>query len=612
MHLLTMRQLHQWLGRAIALLAIAQIPIGLALYGSPIWLFILYAIFVFALLVLYFILTYERQRRQGIAYWEGTESSYTTATGSGRPQRSGIGGWAAPAAAGAGLASLRNRLSGRRSEDQHDNRPTQQNQSHSQYTDGDGSYWTEKEDHTWRNRFLGAVGGFGAFEGARRLFGRRDDRTELSDQSMSDQSYNQGHDQRHRHRPTESALAMTRVEEGRPLPQQQQQEPPDDWRRVEDMEAAQAAAAQRHDQPQRPAYPPGMASEMSERPNGGSQNSSQSSKDDRPGGFIGKVADAMGIGSVLERRRRRKRQDEAQRERQRKYEANRISGNNEYQPLVQPNGLGPEGRMPNVMESPRRYQPGDGPGQGQGPVPYPPQNGYGYDGRPPGQEQPHATGPPPPPPPMHHEFAYGPSPPPQMRPQTASGSPRIGPHTSQRPSPRVNFAPGTAPGSPTPRPPVSQNVPLPPPPPHVQSMLDSTTSQSTTGPPPVSVHVRDSDGHIHVRRLNPEEAVAERRATRQQAANIAAAQGLHQQSQAQSQIPQQRPQTETGPQVPAHTSPPPPHIMGGNITSSPSAYGGTQASNYEENRQRRRAERARVQQARQAQNVGNDGRIDYT
>lgn len=51
--------LHEWVGKATALLGFAQVPLGLALYGSPKFTFILYAIWMAILLVLYFILKYK-------------------------------------------------------------------------------------------------------------------------------------------------------------------------------------------------------------------------------------------------------------------------------------------------------------------------------------------------------------------------------------------------------------------------------------------------------------------------------------------------------------------------------------------------------------------------
>ncbi|CAG7562908.1 unnamed protein product [Fusarium equiseti] len=65
--------IHQWMGRSIALLGIAQIPLGLTLYGSPLYLFILYAVWMFILVILYFILSW-RSVNQRDYYMDGARS----------------------------------------------------------------------------------------------------------------------------------------------------------------------------------------------------------------------------------------------------------------------------------------------------------------------------------------------------------------------------------------------------------------------------------------------------------------------------------------------------------------------------------------------------------
>ena len=102
----------------IALLGLAQIPLGLALYGSPLFLFVLYALAAFALLVFYFVLTYLHDRRGGNDY----DSRYSYGTGSvvdDRRQRRTSGGRSGRllegALAGAGLYWLLDRIRGRRS-----------------------------------------------------------------------------------------------------------------------------------------------------------------------------------------------------------------------------------------------------------------------------------------------------------------------------------------------------------------------------------------------------------------------------------------------------------------------------------------------------------------
>lgn len=56
-------QIHQWLGRAVFMLGLAQIPLGLYVYGSPKTLFILYAICTFLFLTAWFVLEYLRNRK---------------------------------------------------------------------------------------------------------------------------------------------------------------------------------------------------------------------------------------------------------------------------------------------------------------------------------------------------------------------------------------------------------------------------------------------------------------------------------------------------------------------------------------------------------------------
>ncbi|KKY39289.1 hypothetical protein UCDDA912_g00709 [Diaporthe ampelina] len=63
--------LHQWFGRTIALLGIAQVPLGLTLYGSPKYTFILFAVWMAFLLLLYFILEYRAHDRPDYVVRDG-------------------------------------------------------------------------------------------------------------------------------------------------------------------------------------------------------------------------------------------------------------------------------------------------------------------------------------------------------------------------------------------------------------------------------------------------------------------------------------------------------------------------------------------------------------
>lgn len=104
--------LHQWFGRTIALLGIAQVPMGLALYGSPTYLFVLYAVWMAFLLLLYFIYSYRAWDRPDYIIRDG-RSEITRTTRTDRTERKSSGGWLAPLAAIGGLWAL---LRGRKGE----------------------------------------------------------------------------------------------------------------------------------------------------------------------------------------------------------------------------------------------------------------------------------------------------------------------------------------------------------------------------------------------------------------------------------------------------------------------------------------------------------------
>ncbi|KAG0161477.1 hypothetical protein PDIDSM_9011 [Penicillium digitatum] len=107
---------HRWLGRAVVLLGIAQIPLGLTLYGSPKVLFILFALTAFGYLVLYFILSY---RYDVDGYHMGSDhggghSQYTGPSEVSEYHGNDAGPALAAGAAGSGLASMfRRRASSR-------------------------------------------------------------------------------------------------------------------------------------------------------------------------------------------------------------------------------------------------------------------------------------------------------------------------------------------------------------------------------------------------------------------------------------------------------------------------------------------------------------------
>lgn len=205
--MLTPRQLHKWFGRTIALLGIIQIPLGLTLYGSPVYMFVLYTLTVFVLLVIYFILDYSRKKRRG-----RDESNYSYASGSGsivqeRRQHGRVGNLVEGAAVGTGLGALANRF--RKRPRRRDDPEVIGSRRHS------GSY-VEEEKYSQYGQDPGREGGLrskllgiGALAGASyyitRLLGgkRHDEDHEDSEGTVSTE---------------ESLDRVERVEEGRPLP----------------------------------------------------------------------------------------------------------------------------------------------------------------------------------------------------------------------------------------------------------------------------------------------------------------------------------------------------------------------------------------------------------
>ncbi|KAL9103567.1 MAG: hypothetical protein Q9163_001405 [Psora crenata] len=101
--------LHHWLGRAIALLGLAQVPLGLTLYGSPKYLFALYTAVAFGLLVVYFWLTRVQERRN-VSDYDSRDSYGTGSVVEERRRRSGSGTLLKGALAGAGLYAVVNKF----------------------------------------------------------------------------------------------------------------------------------------------------------------------------------------------------------------------------------------------------------------------------------------------------------------------------------------------------------------------------------------------------------------------------------------------------------------------------------------------------------------------
>lgn len=153
----------------IALLGITQIALGLTLYGSPKYLFVLYTLVAFTLLMTYLILAY---RHQGAFYSSqaGSHYSYSDESGSRRESHHNYGGLAAAGAAGAGLAALAARRHRANSASAVESR--RHSAGHSQYSE---SVHEEKQQHHGGigKKILEGGAILGALGLAKKFFGKK-------------------------------------------------------------------------------------------------------------------------------------------------------------------------------------------------------------------------------------------------------------------------------------------------------------------------------------------------------------------------------------------------------------------------------------------------------
>jgi Eukaryotic cytochrome b561 len=108
--------LHQWLGCTIALLGIAQVPLGLTLYGSPKFTFVLYTLWMTFLLILYFIYSYRSRPDDEALRYSGWGGTVTEGTVIPEKKSSGIGAILAPLAVGGLAAAILGRSRNKREE----------------------------------------------------------------------------------------------------------------------------------------------------------------------------------------------------------------------------------------------------------------------------------------------------------------------------------------------------------------------------------------------------------------------------------------------------------------------------------------------------------------
>lgn len=215
--------LHQWLGRTVAILGIIQVPLGLALYGSPKYTFILYTLWMTFLLVLYFVLSYRAM--SPIDAGRGVLSSYG-GTGTIIPEKKKRG-WLGPLAAGAGIAAI---LARRRSKKKERERSRSRSRSRLEVIPSrrgsrrdSGSYIEEEkyERHDEGGGFMskllkgGAIVGAGAL--AKNWYDRRQKRKQEDDySSVAPDTPSKRHGRHARHDSVSSeSISVHRMEEGR-------------------------------------------------------------------------------------------------------------------------------------------------------------------------------------------------------------------------------------------------------------------------------------------------------------------------------------------------------------------------------------------------------------
>ena len=172
---------------------------GLALFGSPEYLFILYALVVFALLVIYFIYSYMQERNHGRLY-DDHLSQHSYHYEEGREKRSHrFSNLAKGAAAGVGISALANRLRHR-----HDVASSRHSGSGSisEVEDRYSQYGQRPTEGLGRRNILGlgALASVSYWFG--RVFARRKNRRDKDDLSTE---YSESIEQ-----------SINRVEEGRP------------------------------------------------------------------------------------------------------------------------------------------------------------------------------------------------------------------------------------------------------------------------------------------------------------------------------------------------------------------------------------------------------------
>ncbi|RPA79040.1 hypothetical protein BJ508DRAFT_308779 [Ascobolus immersus RN42] len=134
--------LHQWFGRAVFLLGLAQIPLGLYLYGSPLPLFIVYAVVLFCVFVAWFVLEYLDSRKKSRSRRNRKGRKYRPTSSGDSGHHIGTGGAALAGAAVGGMAMHHH---DRRRDSRHDDHSNTAVPSH---YDGHSHYEASHNEHS--------------------------------------------------------------------------------------------------------------------------------------------------------------------------------------------------------------------------------------------------------------------------------------------------------------------------------------------------------------------------------------------------------------------------------------------------------------------------------
>lgn len=637
-------QLHQWLGRGITLLAFAQIPIGLALYGSPKALFILYSLYMFGLLVLYFVLVHQRHKTIALGLAYDDQGSYTSGSRTELSNyvqddardrtRRRLEGAAGAVGLGAALTALRRRTSGHRGamgeqSDVASTIPPSQSQAPTasrvseKFTESD--YSSQPRKASWRERLLRpgvGLGGLRAVAGTKGFFGRRKVRDDASDVPGYRPPPLGGH-------VSQSTVDVNQsMEEGRPLAPSA-----DHWRSVEEREAAQQAAMRRGEAQSR-------ISDDSDMSYGPEKPATKTKRFSLPAS-LSALGAMGGIGSYFKRRRERKEDERVDAERERDHENERLFTSPGGRPRYTGDRAPRRGNRFNAPPTPitERTESATrsvaGASTTGSPAPHghaashlSTQEPYSPSTQRRSGSQPRPTNIPPPPRSRAGSTAPGTY---QASPSEAYSSPagrsRIHRDDTSNLNTDTNVVDPNPPLSPPPAVAATSSLLSPPNPPYAQARNRSQSASPHEGndSPVASVKVRmqNNGRHVTLRRLNEEEAARERANRRREGRENENSDVSNNGRFRRDQTSAARPlvsggQTPAVSQHPSNLSLPPQQSAG---PSPPSALGaasqatapydtGTDMTDFDSNRRRRRAERARAEQARAARR-GGTGHVEF-